>query len=128
MAREERHSLLAARYLNLSTFRRTGVAVDTPVWFAENAGVLYVFSAGDAGKVKRLRNSSRARVAACDARGSLRGEWLDAEARLVTDAATQDRAYTALRAKYGWQMQLTDFFSRLSGRLQRRAVIAIEVA
>ena len=40
--------------------RRNGNAVETPVWFAEHAGKLYVFSAGDAGKVKRLRNSPRA--------------------------------------------------------------------
>ena len=125
---DTRQRLHAARYLNLCTFRRTGVGVETPVWFAEDGGVLYVFTAGDAGKVKRLRNSTRARVAACDARGGVRGDWLDAEARIVTDAATEACAYTALRAKYGWQMGLTDFFSRLTGRLGKRAVIAIEVA
>ena len=55
-------SLDRHRYLSLATFRRDGGAVPTPVWFAEVDGLLYVFTAGDAGKVKRLRHSSRARV------------------------------------------------------------------
>ncbi len=47
------------RYINLATYRRSGVAVETPVWFAKDSGRFYVFSAGNAGKVKRLRSSSR---------------------------------------------------------------------
>src|SRR5262249_12572995 len=58
------------RYLSLATFRSSGAEVRTPVWFASFGGKLYVFSAGDAGKVKRLRRSSRARLAPCDARGT----------------------------------------------------------
>ena len=63
------------RYLTLATFRRTGAEVRTPVWFAAVAGKLYVFTAGESGKVKRLRGSSRARVAPSDMRGRVRGEW-----------------------------------------------------
>jgi len=62
------------RYLTLATFRRTGAEVRTPVWFAAVAGKLYVFTAGESGKVKRLRGSSRARVAPSDMRGGVRGE------------------------------------------------------
>lgn len=121
-------ALTDERYLNLATFRRTGAAVETPVWFAALDGKLYVFSAADAGKVKRLRNSPRARVAACDLRGRLRGDWLDASARIVTDSATIERALAALHAKYGLQMRLADFFSRLTGRIDRRAWLEIELA
>jgi PPOX class probable F420-dependent enzyme len=74
-------ALLRARYLNLATFRRDGRAVETPVWFAEHAGHLYVFSEAKAGKMKRLRNDSRVRVATCGALGALRGEWLEGTAR-----------------------------------------------
>lgn len=116
-----------ARYVNLATFRKSGARVDTPVWAAPHGGRLYVFVAGDSGKVKRLRNSSRAQVAPCDARGRLIGEWANARAWIVDDVATVDRAYAALRAKYGWQMRLTDLLSRLSGRYDRRAVLEIEV-
>jgi hypothetical protein len=117
--------LAAARYLSLATFRKNGNAVATPVWFAADGGKLYAFTAGDSGKVKRLRNSSRARVAPCTVRGNLLGDWQDAQARIATDAATVERAYRALRDKYGLQMWLTDLSSRLTGRYSRRAVLEI---
>ena len=113
------------RYLSLATFRRSGAEVRTPVWFAAADGKLYVFTSGDSGKAKRLRNSPRARIAPCDARGGVRGAWREATARLVTDRALIARAGDALRAKYGWQMTILDLFSRVAGRIERRAWIEI---
>ena len=113
------------RYVSLATFRRNGTPVATPVWFAATDGKLYVFTAGEAGKVKRLRHSSRARVAPCDSRGGLRGEWQDATVRMVTDATVIARAEAAVRRKYGWQSVMLDLFSRLSGRFKHRAWIEI---
>ena len=115
------------RYVALATFRRSGAEVRTPVWFAAMDGKLYVFTAGDAGKVKRLRHSSRARIAPSDARGNVRGEWWDAEARVVAEPRVIERAHAAMRAKYGWQAQVGDLLSRLTGRLPRRAWIEVEV-
>ena len=115
------------RYLSLATFRRNGVQVATPVWFAASANRLYVFTGSDSGKVKRLRRSSRARVAPCDARGRVHGDWHEATARLVDDVRSIRQARAALHAKYGWQLVLLDFGARLTGRLQRRAWIEIEV-
>jgi PPOX class probable F420-dependent enzyme len=113
------------RYVSLATFRRDGTEVATPVWFAEAGGQLYVFTAGDSGKVKRLRRSSRARIAPCDARGGLRGPWQDATAQLITDAGLIARGRAAFRAKYGWQLRIFDFFAGLAGRVSRRAWIQI---
>jgi len=114
------------RYMVLATFRRTGAEVRTPVWFAATDGKLYLFTAGESGKVKRLRHSSRARVAASDMRGRVHGEWWDVAARVVTEPRVIERAHAALRAKYGWQVWLGDLFSRLTGRIRRRAWIEIE--
>jgi PPOX class probable F420-dependent enzyme len=114
-------------YVSLATLRRDGREVATPVWFAAAGECLYVFTAGESGKVKRLRSTSRARVAPCDARGRVEGAWRDATARLFDDAPTIARAYAALRAKYGWQFRVLDLFSRLSGRARRRAWIEIAV-
>ena len=116
------------RYLSLATYRASGAEVATPVWFASVDGTLYVFTAGDSGKVKRLRRSSRARLAPSDARGNAQGPWRDATARIVTDPATIARAETALQRKYGWQKWLLDLGSRLTGRIRRRAWIAIELS
>ncbi len=113
--------------MSLATFRRSGAEVKTPVWFAAADGKLYVFTAGDSGKIKRLRRSPRVRIAPSDARGRVQGVWWDAAARVISDTRAIERARAALRTKYGWQMWLTDLFSRLTGRIQRRAWIEIEL-
>ncbi len=116
-----------ARYIILGTFRKNGVRVDTPIWAAPRGDKLYAFTEADSGKVKRLRNSTRTQVARCSARGKLLGDWADARAQIVQDAATIETAYQALHEKYGWQMKLTDLVSRLTGRYQKRAILEIEV-
>ncbi len=116
-----------ARYIILGTFRKSGVRVDTPIWAAPRGGKLYAFTEADSGKVKRLRNSTRTQVAPCGARGKLLGDWADARAQIVEDAATIETACQALREKYGWQMKLTDLVSRLTGRYEKRAILEIEV-
>ena len=113
------------RFINFATFKRNGDAVETPVWFAEHLGTLYLFSAGNAGKVKRLRNSPRSRVAACNARGKLRGSWLATTACILNEEQDKRTAHTALLNKYGWQMRLGDWLAQLSGRAERRAYLAV---
>ena len=113
-------------YISLETFRRSGAGVPTPVWFALREGRLFVFSEAKAGKIKRLRNSERARIAACNVSGRVRGPWWDARARVVADPARVKTAYAALHAKYGWKMKIADFFSTLTGRIHKRAIIEIE--
>ncbi len=120
-----RAKLKRAKYLSLATFRKSGVAVETPVWFAEEDEAFYIFSAGEAGKVKRLRNSPRSRIAACTATGRLTGEWVDSEAVVLSDSGDLDHALGALHRKYGWQMVMTDFLSGLSGKMRKRAYIKV---
>lgn len=115
------------RYLSLATFRRSGAEVATPVWFAAADGRLYVITAEQSGKVKRLRHSERARVAPSDARGRVRGEWREAAARILSEPRAIERARAALRAKYGWQMALTNLLSRLTGRINHRAWLEIQL-
>lgn len=116
------------RYMSLATFRKSGAQVATPVWFAPAEGRLYVFTAGDSGKVKRLRHTPRVRVAPCDVRGLVHGAWREGAARLVEDPGDIGRAHALLRAKYGWQVTLLDLMSRLSGRIKRRAWLAVRLA
>jgi PPOX class probable F420-dependent enzyme len=124
----------SAKYLNLETFRKSGIGVCTPVWFAPAPAesgavsapeVFYVYSEADAGKVKRIRNNLKVRVAPCDMRGNLRGAWVDGRARICAGEETA-RAQQLLRRKYGWLKVVGDFFSRLIGHQQ--VVIAIELA
>ena len=126
MKAREFDDLERSNYVNLATRKRSGEWVNTPVWFAPQGGSYYVFSAGNAGKVKRLRNFSECRIAACTATGALKGEWHDARARVLDDPADQAIALAALRRKYGWQMYTADFFSRLTGKMGHRAYIRID--
>jgi PPOX class probable F420-dependent enzyme len=114
------------RYLNLATFRRSGAQVNTPVWFAMQDDSYYLFSARNAGKVKRIRNSPKARIAPCDMRGNLTGEWLNASCR-IADGKEVQMAYALLLKKYGWQMRVTNFFSRLTGKIHNRIVLVVSL-
>ena len=115
-----------ANYISLATFRKNGAEVATPVWFAPLNKVYYAFSAGDAGKVKRLRNSPKARLAPCDMRGKVLGEWTEANAYLVVDPDERESAHAALVKQYGWQMRLLDCMSKIGGRYNSREFIRIE--
>ena len=117
--------IAAARYGSLVTYRRNGAAVATPVWLAPANGKHYLFSAGQAGKVKRLRANSQVRLARCTAGGRVKSDWLAGVGRVVIDAPTIAIAYAALRAKYGWAMWLGDALAKLSGRYRQRAIIEI---
>jgi PPOX class probable F420-dependent enzyme len=77
---------IEGKYLSLTSFRRDGSAVATPVWFVAENGHLLVETDADSYKVKRIRRDAHVRVAACDARGRLRGEPVDAEARILPKA------------------------------------------
>ena len=127
MSEEAIAGLKLESYLSLATFRRDGRMVATPVWFAPAGERYYVFSEATAGKMKRLKNDSHIRVAACDVRGKVRGEWIEGTARRVDAEDTIDIAYAALLKKYGWMMRLTDFFSKLTGRYDARAIIEISL-
>src|SRR5690242_18441135 len=99
------------KYINLQTFNKDGTGVATPVWFAEGDGELVVYTTANSGKMKRLRNNKRVRVAVCDVRGNLKGEWVDGEARLF-DVAEAARGNRLLTKKYGLIKRIMDFFSK----------------
>ncbi len=118
--------MLEGKYVSLATFRRNGEVVATPVWFVVLDDACYVFTASDAGKAKRLRHTARVRIAPCTVRGRVTGEWSEAQAFIVDDPAEIERAHLALRAKYGLAMRITNWLSRLTGRIDKRAMIRIE--
>jgi len=71
------------KYISLTTFRKTGVGVATPVWFGEEDGKLYVMTRSDMGKTMRIRNNPQVRVAPCTIRGKVTGPEFSATARIL---------------------------------------------
>ena len=126
MRDEDIEFLEGGSYISFATRKKSGDFVATPVWFAPDGDSYYLFSAGNAGKVKRLRNFSEARVAPCTVTGTLTGEWMDTQAFLLDTREDEDTALQALRRKYGWQMCIGDFFSKITGKMDKRAYIRVE--
>lgn len=114
------------KYLSLETYRKTGIPIRTPVWFAQDdrdPAKLYVYTEINAGKVKRIRNNPSVKIAPCTMRGTVKGEWLPATARLV-DGDESARGHAFLNRKY-WLRRVADFLS--PGRRARQQIIAIRV-
>ena len=118
-----------SNYFSLETFRKNGVGVRTPVWFAEAPSpsaraIFYVYTLPDSGRVKRIRNNPQVRIAPCNMRGDVKGEWVEARARFC-EGEEGNAGQALLIDKYGLMKRIGDFFSRLRGRTQ--CVVAIEV-
>ena len=120
------HSLRNEKYISLMTYRKSGEGVATPVWFAEVERKLYIYTNKNSGKVKRIKNSSRARIAACNIRGRVHGDWKDSEVRITDDPSLCLRARNALKEKYGIQMWIAEVFARLFGKWKDRTYLEIE--
>ena len=71
------------RYISLATFRKSGVPVYTPIWFAEDADKLHVMTNSKLGKCKRIRNYPQVKIAPCTIRGRITGPEFPATARIL---------------------------------------------
>ena len=107
--------------LALTTFRKTGQAVTTPVWFAISLGTIYVETHADAGKLKRLRHTARVTLAPCTYSGKVTGEVREGNARILTESEERTAASVALAKKYGVMRSLHHFVRNARRMLQRRA-------
>jgi len=111
-------SIQGRKYVSLTTLRKTGVGVSTPVWFGEEDGKLYVMTRSDMGKTKRIRNNPRVQVAPCTIRGRVTGPGSAATARILPPEE-HVRARQAINRKY-WMARIplvwwrTDTYFELS--------------
>jgi PPOX class probable F420-dependent enzyme len=92
--------LSKGKYLLVTTFRRDGTPVPTPVWVGRDGDEVIVWTRSDTGKVKRIRNNAGVELSACNARGTPRGPSVSGTARIL-DADGSQRGRTLLKRKYG---------------------------
>jgi hypothetical protein len=109
-------TLQGQQYLNLETFRRSGLGMKTPVWFVQDGSTLYVRTIANSGKVKRIRNNAQVNIAPCKVDGALLGEWIPATAREVTVVDTADKVDRLLDKKYGLLKKMFALSSAIQGR------------
>ncbi|MEK6441618.1 PPOX class F420-dependent oxidoreductase [Pseudonocardia sp. T1-2H] len=117
--------LAAARFLLLTTFRKDGTPVPTAVWAAPlDGGEIGVWSAPDAGKVKRIRRSGTVEIGECDRRGNPTGPAVPATARILDPAGTRS-VLAAINRKYGIAGRLATGVARLRRGKDGAAGLAI---
>ncbi|HVN60311.1 MAG TPA: PPOX class F420-dependent oxidoreductase [Gaiellaceae bacterium] len=90
---------IQGKYLSLTSFRRDGSEVATPVWFVRDNGRLLVVTDAASYKVKRIRRNPEVTIAPCSARGRLLAEPQPAHAELLPDSELP-RAEALLTRKY----------------------------
>lgn len=124
--REGFAALAGERYISLTTFKRDGSTVSTPVWVVSDDGRrLLVWTGAGTWKVKRISRDPRVTVAASDGRGRPLGEAVEGVARLLgPDAAAI--VEPLLRKKYGLVKRALDVFNRLIRVVGRRSTPAWE--
>ena len=123
MSSDKLAQFASRKYLNLESYRKNGQGVRTPLWFAEGKGVLYFYTVAHSYKVTRIRNNPRVRIAPCDMRGNVKGEWIDATARQLDEAEAR-QANDLLDRKYGLTKRLLNLLAKIRGH--KRAAFAIQ--
>jgi PPOX class probable F420-dependent enzyme len=98
------------KYVSLTTFRKNGAAVSTPVWFGDDDDKLYVKTRSDSGKYKRIRNNPQVRVAPCTMRGKIIGPEFTATARILP-SEDWSRAQASIEKKY-WLARISFLWSK----------------
>ncbi len=112
------------RYMLLTTFRRDGTPVSTPVWVVgiDDATVGFWTSSGS-GKAKRLAHTDRVTVQPCDARGRVKegSAKLEATARMVSGGEL-DAIRERVVAKYGFQTKITKVLGTIGGLIRGKRI------
>jgi PPOX class probable F420-dependent enzyme len=113
-------ALAEEKYISLTTFRKDGTPVATPVWVvSDNGRRLLVWTGSRTWKVKRLRHDSHVVVSASDFRGRTRGQSYDGVGRLL-DVPQGSLVEPLLNRKYGLTRRLLGIFNRLVRLVTRK--------
>jgi PPOX class probable F420-dependent enzyme len=104
--------LTSGKYVLVTTYRKDGRTVPTPVWVVRDGDAAGIWTSADSGKVKRIRNRPEVLLAPCDVRGNPSGESVPARAEILGPAAPEHYR-TLIRRKYGLLGALTLWGSRL---------------
>jgi len=104
------------QYLNLETFRRNSLGVQTPVWFVQDGNSIFVRTLANSGKVKRIRNNKQVNIAPCKVDGKLLGAWYPCHAQEIPDPDTDKKVDHLLYRKYGVIKKLFALSARLQDR------------
>ena len=102
--------------ISIETYRKNNEPVKTPVWFVIKNNLIYVLTRNKTGKIKRLRNNQKVKIATCSYKGKIIGNWREGTATILTDEQTKEVAKWRNK-KYGFMAKVAQFFSKSKGEL-----------
>jgi uncharacterized protein len=117
-------TLANSPYAMVTTFRKDGRAVGTPVWIVAYQDGLGIWTVATFGKVKRIRRNPRVTIATCDIRGNNVGPAAEGTACILDEVGTE-AVRAAIRRKYGLMGRITLWGSRI--RRGRRGTLGIKI-
>ncbi len=120
----ELESVLPGRYLSVTSFKRDGTGIATPLWAVSDRKRLFAFTDLNSVKVKRIRRNPQVLVAGCWVNGRLRREPVSARAEVLTAPADLERVRKLLLARYKISYRVVMFFYRLGRQLRGKQSVA----
>lgn len=117
-------ALFPGRYLSVTSFKRDGTGVATPVWFVCDGRRLFAFTDLHSAKIRRIRNNPHVLVASCRVNGKLRREPVSGRAEVLTAAAELEHVQKLLLARYRISYRVVMLFYRLGRRLRGQQSVA----
>ena len=120
----------AEKFVALTTFKRDGEGVSTPMWIAHEGSELLVWTHADSWKVKRVQRDPRVRLEPCNRMGKVSdgGAQVAGRAEVVADPTRVARIEEMIRRKYGFQFRAVTFLERIATRGRRKDRVALTIA
>lgn len=122
--RADVEALFPGRYLSVTSFKRDGIGVATPVWFVSDGSRLFALTDLHSPKIWRIRRNPRVLVASCRVDGKLRREHVWARAEVLTAAEDLDRVQKLLLTRYKVSYRIVMLFYRLGRAIRGKQTVA----
>lgn len=120
-------TLAASICMNVRTFRKSGVPVDTPLWTVRIGDRLACYTDDRTYKFRRMKNNPNVEIAACDVWGRSSTPWYPGRVRIVEAPEERQRVFAALKAKYGIHYRMSYLGSIPTRRIPHRVVLEFEI-
>jgi uncharacterized protein len=117
-------AMFPGRYLSITSFKRDGTGVGTPVWFVSDGRRLYAFTDLHSAKIRRIRHNPHVEIASCHPWGKLRREPVGGRAEVLTEVADLERVRELLLARYRISYRLVMFVYRVGRRMRGQQSVA----
>ena len=124
-------ALAAQKFVSLTTYKKNGDAVATPMWVGRDGDHLFVWTPADSAKIKRVRNDPRVTLVPCGRFGKPNNdaEPVAGTAEVITEPATVRRLAEVIRHKYGLEYWVVTLIERLAARGEKpRTILRIALS